>query len=59
MRIGILDDDEVWQKILYKHISNLSIKLNMNIEIEVYRNYNELKDYPKKIEHTFIRYRYA
>ena len=43
MRIGILDDDEVWQKILYKHILNLSIKLNMNIEIEVYRNYNELK----------------
>lgn len=50
MRIGILDDDEVWQKILYKHILNLSIKLNMNIEIEVYRNYNELKDYPKKID---------
>ena len=44
MKIGILDDEDIWRKRLYNEVLNYSIKNNMSIDISVFTSNDELKD---------------
>lgn len=50
MKIGILDDEDIWRKRLYNEVLNYSIKNNMSIDISVFTSNDELKDVGEEID---------